>query len=71
MVKIMNDNYIYTRVEKLVKENSTLLEDALSELTNLTSDEAQAKDIIKATKVSMGQDISSIGFMFLFLFEYE
>lgn len=60
LVKIINDNYIYARVAKFVKDKSTLSEDALSELTDLTGDEDKAKDIIEAAKASMGQDISPI-----------
>ena len=37
-----------------MKDKSTLSEDALSELTELTGDEDKAKDIIEAAKASMG-----------------
>jgi len=60
LVKIINDNYIYARVAKYVKDKSTLSEDAISELTDITGDEDKAKDIIEAAKASMGQDISPI-----------
>lgn len=60
LVKIINDNYIYARAAKYVKDKSTLSEDAISELTDITGDEDKAKDIIEAAKASMGQDISPI-----------
>lgn len=60
LVKIINDNYIYARAAKYVKDKSTLSEDAMSELTDITGDEDKAKDIIEAAKASMGQDISPI-----------
>lgn len=60
LVKVINDNYIYARAAKYVKDKSTLSEDAISELTDITGDEDKAKDIIEAAKASMGQDISPI-----------
>ncbi|KAH9307286.1 hypothetical protein KI387_035197 [Taxus chinensis] len=58
LAKFVNENYIYARVAKFVKDNSTLSEDALTDLTNITGDEDKTKDIIVAAKASMGQDIS-------------
>jgi len=60
LVKIINDNYIYARVAKFVKGKSTLSDDAVPELIEITGDEDKAKDIIEAAKASMGQDISPI-----------
>eukprot|EP01018_Ginkgo_biloba_P007513 Gb_05243 [translate_table: standard] len=60
LVKIVNDNYIYARAAKFVKDKSTLSDDSLPELTDITGDEDKAKDIIEAAKASMGQDISPI-----------
>eukprot|EP00252_Welwitschia_mirabilis_P008112 TRINITY_DN1981_c0_g1_i1.p1 TRINITY_DN1981_c0_g1~~TRINITY_DN1981_c0_g1_i1.p1 ORF type:complete len:547 (-),score=147.37 TRINITY_DN1981_c0_g1_i1:371-2011(-) len=60
LAKIINDNYIYARVAKFVKDKSTLTDDALSELTEITGDEEKARDIIEAAKASMGQDISPV-----------
>ena len=56
MVKIINDNYIYAQVAKFVKDKSTLSADSLPELIEITGDEDKAKDIIEATKASMGTD---------------
>ena len=39
---------------KICEGKSTLSEDSLSELTELTGDEDKAKDIIEAAKASMG-----------------
>ncbi|KAH9307359.1 hypothetical protein KI387_035270, partial [Taxus chinensis] len=60
MAKIVNDNYIYAKVAKFVKDKSTLSDDALTDLTDITGDEDKAKEIIEAAKASMGQDISPI-----------
>lgn len=60
LAKIVNDNYIYSRVAKFVKDKSTLSDDSMTELADITGDEDKAKDIIEAAKASMGQDISPI-----------
>ena len=60
MVKIVNDNYIYARVEKFVKDKSTLSADSLPELIEITGDEDKAKDMIEAAKASMGTDSNQI-----------
>ena len=60
LVKIINDNYIYARVENVVKNKSTLLVDSLLELIEITGDEDKGKDIIEATKPSMGTDSNQI-----------
>jgi len=68
LVKIINDNYIYARVAKFVKDKSTLSDDALPELIEITGDEDKAKDIIEAAKASMGQDISPVDLINIELF---
>eukprot|EP00195_Chlamydomonas_chlamydogama_P010551 CAMPEP_0202900590 /NCGR_PEP_ID=MMETSP1392-20130828/11922_1 /ASSEMBLY_ACC=CAM_ASM_000868 /TAXON_ID=225041 /ORGANISM="Chlamydomonas chlamydogama, Strain SAG 11-48b" /LENGTH=495 /DNA_ID=CAMNT_0049587007 /DNA_START=183 /DNA_END=1670 /DNA_ORIENTATION=- len=60
LVKIVNDNYQYARIALLVKDKSTLTEEKLPELTEIIGDEAKAKEVVEASKASMGQDISPI-----------
>ncbi|KAM1339897.1 hypothetical protein ACFX2H_038360 [Malus domestica] len=63
LVKIVNDNYLYAKVSKYIKDKSTLSEDHLSDLTDLVGDEDKAKEIIEAAKASMGQDLSPLDLM--------
>ncbi|KAM2231050.1 hypothetical protein EV1_015118 [Malus domestica] len=63
LVKIVNDNYLYAKVSKYIKDKSTLSEDNLSDLTDLVGDEDKAKEIIEAAKASMGQDLSPLDLM--------
>lgn len=60
LVKIVNDNYQYFKLALLIKDKSSLTEDKLAEMTEITTDEDKAKDILEASKISMGQDISPI-----------
>ncbi|KAH9319084.1 hypothetical protein KI387_020853, partial [Taxus chinensis] len=53
MAKIVNDNYIYAKVEKFVKDKYTLSNDVLTYLTDITGDEDKPKDIVEAGKASM------------------
>jgi nucleolar protein 56 len=60
LVKIINDNYQYARIALLVKDKSTLSESKLQDLTEIVGEETKAKEVIEASKSSMGQDISPI-----------
>ena len=60
LVKIVNDNYMYARLALVIKDKSTLTDDALSALKEITGDEDNAKEVIEAAKASMGQDISPV-----------
>lgn len=60
LVKIINDNYLYAKVVKFVKDKSNLSEDHIAELTDLIGDEEKAKEILEAARSSMGQDLSPI-----------
>ncbi|KAL4192916.1 hypothetical protein AMTRI_Chr06g174360 [Amborella trichopoda] len=60
LVKIVNDNYLYARVAKYVKDKSNLTEEAIPELTEILGDEDKPKEIIEAARASMGQDLSPI-----------
>ena len=60
LVRIVADNYQYAQLALLIKDKSSLGEDRLAELAEVTGDEDRAREIIEAARVSMGQDISPI-----------
>ena len=53
-MKIINDNYLYAKTAKFVKDKSKLTDEALPELTEVVGDEDKAREIIEAAKSSMG-----------------
>uniref|UniRef100_A0A7S1WZH6 Nucleolar protein 56 n=1 Tax=Tetraselmis chuii TaxID=63592 RepID=A0A7S1WZH6_9CHLO len=60
LVKIINDNYQYARLTLVIKDKSTLSEESLEALTEVTGDEEKSREVLEAAKASMGQDISPI-----------
>ncbi|KAL5815004.1 hypothetical protein ACOSQ3_025803 [Xanthoceras sorbifolium] len=60
LVKIVNDNYLYARVVKLIEDKSVLSDDFIPALTDILGDEDKAKEIVEAGKASMGQDLSPV-----------
>ena len=58
LVKV-NDNYL-TRSPPAIKDKSTLNDDALKTLAEITGDEDVAKEVIGAAKAPTGQDISPV-----------
>jgi len=54
LVKIVPDNYIYARAAKLIKNKSRLSESDLKDLEEITQDEVKAKQILDASRSSMG-----------------
>ena len=60
LVKVVNDNYLYSKMVLLIKDKSTLSDDSIPALTEVLGDEEQAKEVVDAAKASMGQDISPI-----------
>lgn len=61
LVKIVNDNYKYAKLVKVVKNKSDLTEEHLEAMTELVDgDETIAKQILDAARASMGTDISPI-----------
>jgi nucleolar protein 56 len=59
-VKIVNDNALYARVAKFVKNKANLTDDSIKELSEIVDDEAKAQRILDASRSSMGTDISDI-----------
>lgn len=60
LVKVVNDNYLYSKMVLLIKDKSTLSDDSIPALKEVLGDEEQAKEVVDAAKASMGQDISPI-----------
>ncbi|ONK67511.1 uncharacterized protein A4U43_C05F800 [Asparagus officinalis] len=60
LVKIVNDNYLYAKIAKLVQNKSDLSEDHIPQLSDILGDEDKAKEIVEAAKASMGQELSPI-----------
>lgn len=59
LVKIVSDNFKYAQLALLIKDKKTLDEESLHDIAAIVDDdEAIARSILDAAKVSMGQDIS-------------
>ncbi|KAK9722083.1 Nucleolar protein 56 [Basidiobolus ranarum] len=56
--KIVNDNAQFAKIAKFVKNKSTLTEESLEGLEEITGDADKAKQILDAARSSMGTDIS-------------
>lgn len=53
--KIVNDNYLYARVSKVIEDKSKLSEEHIPMLTDILGDEDKAKEVVEAGKASMGK----------------
>jgi nucleolar protein 56 len=60
LVKLVADNYMYTRCCLLIMNRKNFNEDLIEGLTEIVGSEDLSKDIWEASKHSMGQDISEI-----------
>ncbi|KAJ3086121.1 snoRNP complex protein nop56 [Quaeritorhiza haematococci] len=60
LVKIINDNAMYARCAKYIKNKNNLSEDSIPELEEIVGDVGKAKSIVDAARASMGTDISEI-----------
>jgi nucleolar protein 56 len=60
LVRIVNDNYLYAKIAKFVKDKSQLNDDAIPALTEITGDEDKAENIVEAAKASMGMSFSEL-----------
>ena len=60
LVKVVSDNYLYSKLVLLIKDKGTLSDDSIPALKEGLGDEEQAKEVVDAAKASMGQDISPI-----------
>ncbi|GMJ04912.1 homolog of nucleolar protein NOP56 [Hibiscus trionum] len=68
LVKIVNDNYLYARVAKLIEDKSKLSEEHVPALTEILGDKDKAKEIVEAGKASMGQDLTPVDLINVQLF---
>mmetsp|Transcript_31566 Transcript_31566/g.74442 ORF Transcript_31566/g.74442 Transcript_31566/m.74442 type:complete len:455 (-) Transcript_31566:202-1566(-) len=61
LVKIVGDSYKYARLVKMIKVKSSLSDESIDALQEiLDDDEDLAKQILEASKTSMGYDVSEI-----------
>jgi len=58
LTKLVTDNYMFTRTCLLIMNRKTFTEDKVEQLTEIVGSEDLAKDVLAASKHSMGQDIS-------------
>eukprot|EP00002_Diphylleia_rotans_P019314 TRINITY_DN373_c0_g1_i1.p1 TRINITY_DN373_c0_g1~~TRINITY_DN373_c0_g1_i1.p1 ORF type:complete len:549 (+),score=159.14 TRINITY_DN373_c0_g1_i1:67-1713(+) len=58
--KIVNDNYNFARIARLIGSRSTFNEEKLPQLEEILMDEAAARQVVDASKSSMGTDLSEI-----------
>ncbi|CAE7831509.1 NOP56, partial [Symbiodinium sp. KB8] len=56
----IKDNYMYARVAQFIGRRSTLSEESLPKLTELTLDEDLSKAVLDAARSSMGMDCSEV-----------
>ncbi|CAN7974777.1 unnamed protein product [Ixodes persulcatus] len=68
LVKIVPDNYTYSKVAMQIKNRKELSEDSLEALEEVVMDSAKAQAIIDAARSSMGMDISPIDLINIELF---
>ena len=54
-MKIVNDNHMYAKVARLIKNRKELTEDKLAELEEIVMDDAKVKAIVDAARSSMGR----------------
>jgi len=57
LVKIVNDNYLYAKVSKIIVDKSKLSEEHIPMLTEALGDEDKAREVIEAGKASMGNKL--------------
>jgi len=60
LVKLVNDNYVYARCVKYIQSKSTLTEDKMEGLAEIVEDDAVARGIFDAARVSMGMELSEM-----------
>jgi nucleolar protein 56 len=55
LVKIVNDNYLYAKVAKHIKDRKTLSDESKEGLAEIVQDDSKAEAIIAASRMSMGR----------------
>ena len=65
-MKIVNDNYLYARVSKMIEDKSKLSEEHIPMLTEVLGDEDKAREVVEAGKASMGNNPFSSVYLYSF-----
>ncbi|CAH8360573.1 unnamed protein product [Eruca vesicaria subsp. sativa] len=60
LVNIVNDNYMYAQVSKIIEDKSKLSEEHVPMLTKVLGDEDKAREVVKAGQISMGQGLGPL-----------
>ncbi|XP_041985167.1 nucleolar protein 56 [Aricia agestis] len=60
LVKVVPENYLYTKCAEYIKDRKSLSEESLEPLTEILGDSEKAQAILDASKMSMGMDISPV-----------
>lgn len=60
LIQTVNDNYLFCKLAHHIKNKSSLSEESIPQLTEITGDEMKAKEIVDAARMSMGTDISEV-----------
>lgn len=60
LVKIVNDNFMYSKVARFIKDRKTLSEESLEGLEELVMDSAKAQAILDASRSSMGKKLYTV-----------
>jgi len=73
LVKIVNDNYMFAKCVKLLKNRKEMLEkeneaEIISKLEEIVMDSAKARAVYDASKSSMGMDVSAVDLLNIDMF---
>ena len=60
LVKIVNDNYMFSRLVMLIKRRDTLTDESVASIEAVVMDEGKAQAVLDAARHSMGMDISDV-----------
>ncbi|KAJ8907416.1 hypothetical protein NDN08_007528 [Rhodosorus marinus] len=60
LVKIVPDNYKYARLVNIIRNKQSLDESSLPQIAEVVEDEDMAKEVLEASRSSMGTDVSPI-----------
>ncbi|GAB6024358.1 snoRNP complex protein nop56 [Chamberlinius hualienensis] len=63
LIRIVPDSSTYARLVKYIKDRKNLDESNLEELENIVMDESKAREILEASRSSMGMDITPVDLM--------
>lgn len=66
LIRVVNDNYQFCKLACLIKNKSSLTEADLPAIEEITKDEAKAREVLEAARMSMGTDISDIDMVLIF-----